>query len=216
MAENDTDTVEGAVKALEAKLGVPVGFLEGLKDEDDWSFVIKAHAFLEAAITHLLVAYTDKPALGDIFAQLELSNNRTGKIAFAEALDAINEDERRFTRAFSEIRNTLVHNVKNVGFSFAKHLEGRDTQQRGNFVKAFSYFTDEASFPYDGKTLVTADFVREQPKKAVWFCVMVFAGVLNEKAGLVKLEAEVVAKREELASLSKLLGKTKTQEKGDT
>jgi hypothetical protein len=32
---------------LEATLGLPAGFILRLREEDDWSFVIKAHALLE-------------------------------------------------------------------------------------------------------------------------------------------------------------------------
>jgi len=45
-----------ALEELETRLCLPMGFCEGLRREDDWSFIIKLHALLEAALTALLAA----------------------------------------------------------------------------------------------------------------------------------------------------------------
>src|SRR6187551_2310931 len=53
-----TPEQERPIAVIEQQLGLPVGFLRELYDRgDDWSFVIKAHAFLEAALTHLLAKH---------------------------------------------------------------------------------------------------------------------------------------------------------------
>jgi len=81
MLEKDYDTVEEAVRDSEREIGIRQGFLEPLHKEDDWSFIIKSHAFFEAAFTHLLVALTEKQEeLGDVFSCLELSNARSGDL----------------------------------------------------------------------------------------------------------------------------------------
>ena len=95
---------------LERDVGVASGFFhEVLSVGDDWSFVIKVHALIEAAVSHLLAEVAGQPALLDVFTQLELSNGRTGKIAFAKALECLEDYERGSIRKLSELRNQLVH-----------------------------------------------------------------------------------------------------------
>ena len=57
------DTVEGSVRTLGTDIGLPIGFLEGLRAEDDWSFIIKVHALIEAAVSHLLCSVLGKATL---------------------------------------------------------------------------------------------------------------------------------------------------------
>lgn len=45
-----------AVEELVKELGLPEGFYAELLGEDDWSFIIKLHALMEAAVTGLIVA----------------------------------------------------------------------------------------------------------------------------------------------------------------
>ena len=79
-------TADPGLAELEQRIGVQSGFFESLLQEDDWSFVIKLHALLEAACTQLLLFHFKEPALGRVLARLELSNKTTGKVAFLDAL----------------------------------------------------------------------------------------------------------------------------------
>ncbi len=81
--------------------------------------MIKSHAFLEAALTHLLADHLGKEDLLPVFAYLETSNVRTGKLAFVKAFDLLDKGARRFIHTLSELRNDLVHEVSNVNFNFA-------------------------------------------------------------------------------------------------
>ncbi|MFN8482181.1 MAG: hypothetical protein U0768_03850 [Anaerolineae bacterium] len=137
--ESQTYTLESVLLELAHNLGLPDGFLRGLLDEDDWSFVIKAHSFVEAALTHLLVVHFGNPALEPIFAQLQTSNPRTGKLAFIEACDLLDKPARRFVHSLSELRNHLVHDVSNVGFAFPTYIASLSDRQRKEFLKAFDY-----------------------------------------------------------------------------
>ena len=131
---------ERPIADIENQLGLPTGFLRGLYDrEDDWSFVIKSHAFLEAALTHLLADHLGKEDLLPVFAYLETSNVRTGKLAFVKAFDLLDKGARRFIHTLSELRNDLVHEVSNVGFNFATYVAQLSDKQRKEFVDAFDY-----------------------------------------------------------------------------
>ena len=131
---------ERPIAEIENQLGLPTGFLRGLYDhEDDWSFVIKAHAFLEAALTHLLADHLGKEDLLPVFAYLETSNVRTGKLAFVKAFDLLDKGARRFIHTLSELRNDLVHEVSNVGFNFATYVGNLSDKERKEFIGAFDY-----------------------------------------------------------------------------
>jgi hypothetical protein len=131
---------ERPIADIENQLGLPTGFLLSLyTHEDDWSFVIKSHAFLEAALTHLLAEHLGKEDLLPVFAYLETSNVRTGKLAFVKAFDLLDKGARRFIHTLSELRNDLVHEVSNVNFNFATYVSSLSDKERKEFIGAFEY-----------------------------------------------------------------------------
>lgn len=134
------ETQERPIADIENQLGLPTGFLLSLyTHEDDWSFVIKSHAFLEAALTHLLADHLGKEDLLPVFAYLETSNVRTGKLAFVKAFDLLDKGARRFIHTLSELRNDLVHEVGNVNFKFDTYVAGLSDRERKEFIGAFDY-----------------------------------------------------------------------------
>jgi hypothetical protein len=58
--------MDEAVRAVEVQLGIHVGFLDRLLHEDDWSFVVKAHALIDAAVSFLVTRALNEPALSDV------------------------------------------------------------------------------------------------------------------------------------------------------
>lgn len=140
--------VDSGIVELEAKIGVRENFFQDLLAEDDWSFVIKLHALFEAACTHLLLFHFKEPELTEIFAHLELSNKAIGKIAFLGKLELLGKDNRRLVASLSEMRNSLVHDVRNAEFSLDGMVAGFDTTALKNFALAFSpYETLIRTFP---------------------------------------------------------------------
>jgi hypothetical protein len=127
------------IRTLEDELTLPPGFIAALYQEDDWSFVIKSHALVEALLTYLLSAHLENSDVGSIFAFLDTSNPRTGKLAFAKAFGLLNQDARRFVRGLSELRNKLVHDVANVRFTFGEHVAQLNKQTRREWVQAFGF-----------------------------------------------------------------------------
>ena len=73
LAQNSGATIDlfetFGVRQLEENLQLPVGFFESLVQEDDWCFITKLHALIEAAVTHLLVETVDRPSLQDVFSR---------------------------------------------------------------------------------------------------------------------------------------------------
>lgn len=190
MNTNGPLSIEETIARLERDLKIEPGFSTRL-DEDDWSFVIKSHAFLEAALSHLLSNALSEPALQTVFANTETSNNRSGKLAFLKHLDLLDEDARRFIRSLSELRNSLVHDIGQVGFSFSDYVGSLDKQQTDSFVKAFGYFANGPTFEHEGASLDTRGFLLANPKQGIWFSVMALCAVIYLSKDLASLRKQI-------------------------
>jgi hypothetical protein len=174
----EQDPVLADVNAMEHELGIEPGFLERLYKEDDWSFVIKTHAVLEAAVAHLLTAIVGVPSLQRLFARLELSGSTLGKVAVAKDLDLLDERDRRFIRSFSELRNDLVHDIRYVNFTFAAHVAAMDEAHVRQFTTKFDAWSDGASHEVAGKKIPLPQFFRDNPKLAIWYSAMVTIAIV--------------------------------------
>jgi len=115
---------------LEKSIGVSASSFDISPEESDWAAVIKLHAFIEASLNHLLVTHFKDERLYPIFSKLDVSDQTKGKLAFIKALDLIPSEGRSFIKQFSEIRNSLVHDVKNLDFSLAEYLKKIDPEKK--------------------------------------------------------------------------------------
>jgi len=59
------------------ELGLPPSFFNELIQENDWSFVVKAHALLESIVTQALLEHVGEKKLHNNLAKLELKRKRT-------------------------------------------------------------------------------------------------------------------------------------------
>jgi hypothetical protein len=139
---HDYDSLVKGFSEIEAQLGAPPGSLVSLvflddDEHDDWSFVVRAHAIIEGAVSQMLAAALD-PRLTPVFEKLELGRAGTGKLEFAKALGLLNSDQARFIRTLSELRNRCVHDLKHLDFTFRKHAAALDKQQLRNFIDSLA------------------------------------------------------------------------------
>ena len=164
------------IPQLEDHLGIEPGFFDSLDDdgENDWSFVIKLHALMEAAVSNMLTETFKRQELSDLFARMDLSNKTTGKAAFVKSLNLLEEPERRFMSSLSILRNSLVHDVRNVSFDFGEHVSMMNEQKQQQFVKDFNIISTEVT--NDVRKLFLAD-----PRQAIWYAGMAFLGLVYLK-----------------------------------
>ncbi|WP_011299444.1 hypothetical protein [Cupriavidus necator] len=141
------------VARLETSIGLSSGFFKKLQEEDDWTHVVKLHALLEAALSHVIVHRLDCDALGPPISRLEMSDKDKGKVAFASALGLIEAADRAFIILLSQLRNKCVHDVRQAEeFSLAKTCAAMDASQKNNFVKAV-WIDEETRASVKGKLL---------------------------------------------------------------
>ena len=133
-------SIPNSVNEIEKVVGTREGFFEDLLNKDDWSFVIKLHAFFESICTQLLLFHFNQPDLKSIFGRLELSDKTTGKIAFLEKLGLISKENRRYIASLSELRNKLVHDVFNCEFKFSEYVEILNSDKIKSLAISFSPF----------------------------------------------------------------------------
>lgn len=174
MEQGQRVSMADQISKLEEKLGIEVGFFNKLSDENDWALIIKLHALIESAITELLTGVFNKTSLRDTFSMLELSNKRTGKMAFISALGLLDDAERRYISSLSELRNKLVHNIKNVNYQLHEYVERMDRQQFHQFVKNFNTFATDLD---DN----VCSLFRDDPAQAIWYGGMAVLGMIYLK-----------------------------------
>jgi hypothetical protein len=158
------DDVFETVKRVEKQLSLPEGFYDDLYEDDDWSFVIKLHSLMEAAVSGLLMEVLGHTQLYEVISRLELSNRTTGKMAFVKSLDLVDDNFRRFIHTLSEIRNDFVHDVSNVGVDLQKYLS--QPGQLEAATKAFCFGVDKVE--YDERELSNKEYMKENPKHVIW------------------------------------------------
>jgi hypothetical protein len=165
-----SDELRDAIEELSQDLQLPLRFLPSLLEEGDWSFVIKSHALLEAALAHLLSTAVLNSSLTSVFLRLETSNETSGKLAFIRAMDLLPDRQRKFIKHLSELRNRLVHDVSNCSFSFSDYIESLDQGQRRKFRDAFSWRVrpDEHTPPDDWY-----ERVFEHPKSSIFVNLLI-------------------------------------------
>lgn len=174
------------ISALSLKLGLPPTFFFGLLEEDDWSFLIKAHAFVEAALTHLLAVALRYEALAPVLARLDTSDSATGKIAFAKATGLLDTSALRFVRRLSELRNTVIHDVRNVSFDLATWHASLDTNAKRAFLADLTFFATVA--PAEGRVSpekaqeLARGLLATSPKHLIWFNLSFFSLLVHQRS----------------------------------
>jgi hypothetical protein len=178
------------VKRLEGDLGLPAGFFISLGAEGDWSFVIKTHALIEAALAHLIEKKLAEPDVSLYVGHLPIGG-RNGKVALALALKLIDSQAARFIDQISKIRNRCVHRVLDVNLSLVAYVKDLNEQGFRELEGAISsYLVNELEWPSLGKT-TRAAAIRADPKGIILFTTQVLLGFIYLTKELARLRVEM-------------------------
>jgi hypothetical protein len=125
------------INKIESSLGLAHDFFENLLLEDDWSFIIKIHALIEAVCTDLLLYHFKESNLVEPITFLDLSNQRYGKTVFLKKLELITSEHTKMINELGKIRNAFAHKISDLGKTFEEKLNEYDKNQVKNFHSAF-------------------------------------------------------------------------------
>jgi hypothetical protein len=153
---------------LKESVGISRRLLLSLGHDDDWTFVIKMHGIIEAALNHLLLTQFDNPELAEVVPKLETNNLRTGKMAFIKAYKLLPENACLFVKLFSEVRNRAVHDIKNFDLNLVAYLGGLDSKQQKNWKTALT------SWMVSDPSEVSRNLALLVPREAIYnSCMMI-------------------------------------------
>ncbi|MWL87683.1 hypothetical protein [Cupriavidus sp. SW-Y-13] len=163
------EEVEDIVGRLQEELKLPNGFFQKLRDEDDWSFVIKLHAMLEAALGHVIVHRLGYDALADAVSYMDMSDKRKGKVVIAAALGMLVSHEITYCDVLSELRNVCAHDIReSVAFDLVKTCAAMKPSQRGKFIKGVCGDDGNDKIEVAGRATTRSEVALENPKWALW------------------------------------------------
>lgn len=135
-AEQLNKYIETFSKQAQVNAGLPNDFLDRIiGGEDDWSFVVKGHALLEAAFNEFLVQALGRPSLSECIGRMQLGG-RTGKLEMAKAIGGLPPEMVKFAEKFKDIRNRVVHHVTDTSFSFKEYFNGLTMGDRKDLLQA--------------------------------------------------------------------------------
>lgn len=195
--------LEEAIRNIESRTGVRPGFFDDLLKEDDWSFIIKAHALLESACAEILTERSGEPELINIFSRIELSNKDSGKIAFLKAFNLSIDRERRFITSLSELRNLLVHNARNTSFNLLDHVAKLDKNQKKNFIDTYGY--GYLALDENGKEIISQpQRVIHEPKESIWLSLKYVLAIISIQIDQIKLEREIEKSKAQIRNQNSL------------
>jgi hypothetical protein len=185
--KDNPDGIFPVLARLETRLGLPAQFCETFRAEDDWSFIIKLHALLEAALTGALVSKLGHAELERVLSNLPTSSAEIGKVEFALALGLIRSDERRCIKCLSRLRNDVAHSIRNVSFDLKRYVDALDPDKKKEFVR------DVAEWGGVTRSAVLTRFVLEEPKTVLWHSGLILSAVLFMQGESSELERQNIA-----------------------
>jgi len=167
---NILEDMNESIKKFEQDLNLPKNFIDSLLAEDDWTFIIKLSALLEAATSNVLTAILHKN-LEDVFSYLDYANPKYGKIAFLEKLNILTQEQANVLKKFAELRNQIVHKVANTNFTFDTYLKDISHKEQ---LKAFEKWAGHGikeTTSYRSKSFTKKEVVQKYPKMSIFFTI---------------------------------------------
>ena len=166
------------VSSIEQELRLPSGFMQSLEEEDDWSFIIKSHALIEASLSTWLVSHLDQPELKEPLSYIDIGHAKYGKVALTASLGLTTPYDRKFINNLTKLRNLLAHGVDYISFDLNDYISSLDKNQKKQFFDAFSYFyirADSNGAPiYPNKEVVI-----NEPKQAIYLGVLLSLALIS-------------------------------------
>jgi len=149
------------------KIGISDDFIEKLDSDNDWTLVIKLHAMIEAGLNHLILEKLGDPRLDEIVSRMDTGDRELGKLAFIKTLDLLSSECRSFIKVLSSLRNNLVHDVQQLGFTFKKWVSSLDKSKLREVHKSILSLIPETVAAGEGKFISSTEVVEKNMRLAI-------------------------------------------------
>ena len=127
------------IQDIETELELPNGFTKSFLKLDDWTFMVKGWAYVESILELLVWSKIDHMPLEfrKVISKIDSGNMKTGKLAFAKALELLGPKEWKFLQSFVEFRNLVAHGIGNIQFDFIGFISSQEDKTKKEFFKKF-------------------------------------------------------------------------------
>ena len=165
---NSLKNTRQEITELELVLGIPEGLFYRLRDEDDWSFIIKVQALLELALAYLIQSELGRPELAKFLEQLSL-NGKSSKLTIIKALGLLDQSHYSYLKLLADLRNKVAHNIKYVGFNLSEYLKDKSDPQLREFVMTAACLPSDTELKLTKKDRMV---LLAKPRTYLWYGAM--------------------------------------------
>lgn len=157
MSESEEQTF---FSIFEEELKLPKGLILGLLTQDnDWSFLIKTHALVDAALAHILVHELKRKEIIEYIERLNWGG-LAGKLELSQKLKVINDLEKNYLEVLNSLRNKMAHNIRNSNFDMATYFDGKNKESN----KLVDKYVSALAKMSGGKKLHLRDAFLQNPR----------------------------------------------------
>lgn len=179
------------ITKFEEMFNLPKKFYLNLLEEQDWGFIVKLHSLFEGAATYVLNLRLGEGKIELALSALDFGNIKYGKVTLLSNLGILNSEQVKFLRLLSELRNSLVHKIENVSFSFSDYLKDFDKNQKKSFCERIGYNCNDP-IKISDKSVPRDKFIIENPKLSIWLTASDILACLRIEEEFVSLEKEKI------------------------
>ncbi|MDC7228381.1 MAG: hypothetical protein PQJ61_16580 [Spirochaetales bacterium] len=170
--ENFKKYIEEQLNELREKSFEYNHFLATIAKEDDWTFIIKAHAFIETIISELLINYVNKKGFNNHFTKMGFYK----KVDLLSDLDLCTKEQKKFLHYLGKIRNKIVHNIDGLNFKFKRYINELSKEELSEFKNVMKIFEED----YDEQMLI------DDTKYVIWLILISISVVFFNTGKMVK------------------------------
>lgn len=199
--EQADELLEASLATIRERLHGHLAFVNELLQGDDWSFVIKTQALLEACITEAVLVRLGDERIKKTVETIPLVGEEVSKLRFAKDLGLMDAPQRRFIKRIASLRNRLAHRVECVNFKFPEYIASLDRDGRKDWQESVVWFGNEPASREQWR-----DIALTQPRSAVLMGAFLVAALLAVEDNQAKLMRAIDAASEKTtAELLKFL-----------
>lgn len=132
---------------------------------DDWTFVIKMHALVEAALNHLLITHFESPDLNEVVPLVPVDAS-LGKLTLIKAFKLLSPEACMFVDALSSLRNKATRDIRHFDFDLRQYVKGLKDKKREQWRTGMTCWIRSSHTPTEYERDMSVKF----PRHAVFSC----------------------------------------------